>query len=789
MGNHKTFQLTTLSAAVASALISGYAEAETRFREEVIVTATRRAEDVQDIPLNITALDNVFIERERLEDITDLSRRVPGMTVIEQGSRAADRINVRGLNVDPVGPTDGENAGGETVGTYIGEIPFYVDLKLNDLERVEVLIGPQGTLYGAGTLAGAVRYIPNKPQADATTFEVRGDVFDLDESGELGYEGGGTINVPIIEDKLAVRASLDYYDDPGFIDYNFLVREPGASNTQPDFSDLGDVQRNLRSEEDANTEETLSGRLALRYSDDWLDATASYYYQDSDVGARQINHRAAFGTGDYEAAHRFVEPLERENELYSLELVADLGFAELTSATGFSSYDEDGQRDQTDLLLAFEYGYEFFPNFAAFTRDEAEEETFTQEVRLVSSHDGPFNWIVGAFYNDFELDAVSREFTPGFDEFAVDNFGGMGLRPDSLEFIQFTEETEEEQAVFGEVSYRITPAWQVTVGARWFKYDREQEVSFALPLFDTVFLGAPPDAIALDVQNTEVDDDDIIYKFNTSYDFTDDIMAYLTISEGYRLGGSNAVPECPDPLPPNVQNVCALPDEIPIETDTTTNYEIGARTRFMDSLTLNGAVYFIDWNDVRVADVTENGDIPIFSNGGSAESKGLELSAFFTPTANLSFAGTYAYTDAELAEDVPGLVDGEDALEGDRLPGSPEHQWSLSANYIVPLQGGSELAFDYSLTGHNGVITKVGKRAAGETLDGYNLHNVSASWINDGLTLTLYADNVFDEYAETGARQDPRFISEVGLFDLRRYYHNVLRPRQIGLRFVYNFDG
>jgi len=790
MGNQKTFQLSALSAAIASTLMSGYAEAETRFREEVIVTATRRAEDIQDIPLNITALGSDLIERERLEDLTDLSRRVPGMTVIEQGSRAADVITVRGLNVSAVGPTDLDNSGGDTVGTYIGEIPFYVDLKLNDLDRVEVLIGPQGTLYGAGTLAGAVRYLPNKPQADATSFELRGDVFNLAEADDPGYAGGGTINVPIIRDRLAVRASVDYFDDPGFIDYSFLVREPGVSNPQPDFSDADDVQRNLRRKEDANTEETVSSRLALRYTDEWLDATLSYYYQDNESGGRQITHRAAFGTDDFEAAHRFEEPLDRENELFALELVADLGFAELTSATGYSEYEEIGQRDQTDLLLAFEYGYELFPNFAAFTRDQAQEETFTQELRLVSADQGPFNWIVGAFYNNFDLDADSREFTPGFDQFAVDNFGGVQPRPDALEFIQTTEVTDEETAVFGELGYRITPEWQITVGARWFKFDSDQEIGFATPLFDTVFLGDPPDSINLAVQEGKEDDDDVIFKFNTSYDFSDNLMAYFTASEGYRLGGQNAVPECPDPLPPNVQNVCALPGEILIEPDTTTNFELGARTReLVDGLTLNGAVYFVDWNDVQIDDVTENGDIPIISNAGEARSTGVELDVSYAVTPNLLVGGSYAYTDAELTEDAPGLVDGEDAFDGDRLPGSPEHMYFFFANYSVPLHGGSQLEFDYSLTGHSGVISKVGKRADGETLDRYNLHNVSTSWVDDNLTLTLYADNVFDEFAETGVRRDRSFVREVGLFDLRRYYHNVLRPRQIGVRFVYNFGG
>lgn len=779
MTNRK-FQLSTLSAAIASTLISGYAAA----LEEVVVTATRRASTVQDTPLNITALSGDMIQRERLTDLTDLARRVPGMTVIEQGARAADVITVRGLNVDAIGPTDGDNSGGDAVGTYIGEIPFYVDFRLNDLERVEVLIGPQGTLYGAGTLTGAVRYLPNRPQADALTVQVRGDTFKLEESDDLGYDGGFTVNVPLLEDKLAVRASLDYYNDPGFIDYNFLVREPGVSNPQPDFTDPADVQANLMGREDANDEQTMSGRIALRYTDEMFDANLTYYYQDTESGARQINHRAAFGTGKYESAHRFLEPLERENELLALELVADLGFAELTSATGFGNYDEEGQRDQTDLLLHLGFDYEFFPELAAFTRDTAEEESFTQELRLVSTSDGPFGWIFGGFYNELEVEALSQEFTPGVDVF----ISGENLRPDALEYYEVADQKIEERAVFGELSYRITPAWQVTIGARWFDFEDDTTIGVALPLADTVFGGAPSDSILIGYDQNKVEDDDVIYKFNTSYDFSDDIMGYLTVSEGYRLGGLNSLEPCSDD-PDDIQTVCVLPDEELIKSDTTTNYEIGVHSEFLDSLTLNGAIYFVEWEDVQVADRTTNGDFPITANGGSAESMGVELSALWQATDRLSFAASYAYNKAELTEDSPGLVDGADAFDGDRLPGSPEQQYFLSASYSMPFSDGSELALDWSLTGQSNVLTKVGKRADGESLDGFNIHNVSASWMRDELTLSLYADNLFNEFAATGVRTERSLIGPIGAVDSRRYYNDVLRPRQIGVRFTYNFGG
>ncbi len=788
MRKHTTFQLTTLSAAIASALVSTYTCAQEVLLEEVVVTATRRSESLQDIPINITALSSALIERDRLTNLSDVARVVPGMTVVDQGPRSSQTLTVRGLNVTSITATDQSNDGGNTVGTYIGEIPMYIDLKLNDMDRVEVLMGPQGTLYGAGALGGAVRYIPKRPETDALSYQVRGDGYNLQHSDDLGYEGGGTVNIPIIADRLAFRASIDYADDPGFIDYNYLVRQAGVSNPQPDFSNPSDVNANLKKQKDANTVETWSGRAALRYTDDFLDGTLSYYSQDQDVGARQINHQESFGTGEYEAAHRFLEPNKLDNELFALELVADLGFASLTSATGYSEYSEHGQRDQTDLLLTFEYGYELFPSFAAYTREDSDQDTFTQELRLVSDDEGPFDWIVGAFYRDFQADSLSREFTPGYDQFAVDNFGGVQLRPDALEYYESLEETQKETALFGELGYQITDAWQVTVGGRWFKYENDVSSAFALPLFDTVFNGAPPDALGLEYESSDVDDDDAIYKINTSYDFNDDIMSYLTISEGYRLGGINLVPPCEVPLNPG-QNVCALPDEVSFTPDTSTNYEIGVHSQFGDNLLLNGAVYYIDWDDVQLESRTENGQAIILTNGSAAESTGLELSSQYFILPTLSISAAYAWTDAQLTDDAPDLFDpGVGAESGDRLPGTPEHQVYLAAHYEMPLRDSSQLEFDWSMSAQSDVITKVGERDDGESMAGFALHNVATSWVNDAWRVSLYADNVFDKYAQTGVRADTSDIGESGLFTLRRYYHNMVRPRQVGLRFIYNFE-
>ena len=411
-----------LSLAIAAALASSFAttgQAQPDELETIIVTATRRELSVQDIPLNIAAFDDSLLEAREISDLAELGRNVPGLYVIDQGKRSANNIVVRGLNLNAFQSAEFlGNTGGSTVATYVGEIPLYVDLTMTDIERVEVLLGPQGTLYGAGTLGGAIRYIPRKPEFD-TSVSVRGSTFAVSESDSMGFRGGATFNVPF-GDNLAFRASIDQYDDPGFIDTPYLVRESGVSDPEPDFTNPTEVAANLYRDDDVDWEETTGARAALRWQPgDNVDATFTYHYQNMEVGGRTQNHVAAFSTGQFESATRYPEPSERRNELLSAEIVADLGFAQLTSATGKSKYDQVGQRDQTDLLITLQYSYEEFPTFSAFTRETEKEETFTQEIRLVSQSTGAVNWIVGLFYNDFEQpDGVSREYTPGWAEYA-----------------------------------------------------------------------------------------------------------------------------------------------------------------------------------------------------------------------------------------------------------------------------------------------------------------------------------------------------------------------------------
>ena len=765
--------------------------------EVIEVTATRRSGSVQNAPLNITALDADIMKDQNISELADVARWVPGLTITDQGGRSGSPIIVRGLNTNSSGPS----SDGGTVATYINEIPVAIDMRLVDVERVEVLIGPQGTLYGAGTLGGAIRYMLKEPELDFTSLEVFGNVSQTQESDSIGGEGGFIFNLPLIEDTLAVRASLNVYEDPGFIDYGYVVREPGVSLPDPDWTDSAAVNNNLKNVEDANGESTTTGRISVRFKpSETFEGTLNYFYQNQDSEGRSIVHYNTLSAdnglsdliGEYESGYRYEEPREKENQLLSLELKADLGFAELVSATGISNFDADGQRDQTDLLIRLDYGYEEFPAFSSFTREIEEQDTFTQEIRLVSQNDSDINWIVGGFYNKIESDASSQEYTPGFGDFAVENFGADQSRPDQLEYYSIDRVEITESALFGEIGYQVTEKLDITVGARFYKYDVESESAVDFPLFNTLFGGAGPDDVTLNFEQNEASDNGSLFKFNAKYQFTNSVMGYATISEGFRIGGSNGLAPCPDPLPAN-QAGCGNPSEMLYDADTTTNYELGFKSTWLRSrLHFNAALFNIDWDDAQVAGATEVGQLPYLSNAGSANAKGIEISSRAILSDSFSVYSTYAYTKAELTSDAPFLFnsDGTDGAEdGDRLPGSSEHQFSMGVNYQTDVFNDKTLDINYGITAQSDVISRVGLRDNGETLPGYSLSNISAKLTADEWSATVYVDNVFNKYAVTSVRRSDADITSANRTDIQRNYgYFINRPLTVGIKFNYKFE-
>ncbi len=805
------FKPSMITRAVALTLMGGtvaapsFAQQENANQiEEIIVTATRRAGSIQDVPINIAALDGKQLERQGLSDISEVLRFVPGIVAIDQGGRNGNPLIVRGINADPLGQGDG-NDQGDTVSTYLGEIPLDIDLRITDLDRVEVLLGPQGTLYGAGTLSGAIRYIPTKPKFEETEFGVRGDLFMNSESDDFGTDIGATFNVPLAP-TLAFRAAFDRYDDPGFIDQPFVVREIGVA--EPD-APRGSADFNPA--EDVNGQESLTGKLALRWQpNEAVDATLSYYFQEEENEGRTISsHRGQLRTGLYENAQRVLEPGDESTRLLALEVTADLGFAELTSATGVTEYEEVGQRDQTDLLISLEYSYETFPTFTAFTREEEREETFNQEIRLVSTGDSALNWIVGGFYNKSEAVGSSSEFTPGYAQF-------VGIdRPDNLEYFSTDSDEVVERAVFGEIGYQITDQWQVTIGGRYYEYEIQAQSTVDFPLLDTSFVAEGLNAIerrAFDPALAQ-EDDGSLFKFNTSYAVNEDVNLYLTVSEGFRIGGTNGGGPCPDFDPNASQGNCNLApgqqfgpgpndfaqfDERSFTADTTRNHELGFKTQWLDnSLTVNGAVYYIEWEDNQLSSATVNANIPITINGNGAESTGVEMTFDWLATDELRLSGSFGHIKSELSADVPSLIRTisppgfstrfEDGRNGDRLPGSPETQVSLSAVYTTDLASGAELSVGADYAWQGDIASRAGERGSSLTLPSFGVANLRATYRKDDWSVTGYVDNVFDEFAETGVQSTRLSNQTVNGATVRSFATNVLRPLTAGVRFNYRF--
>lgn len=781
---------------------------ETQGQNELVVTATRRAVSLQTVPINISALDSLTLENKRLDDVGDIGLYTPGLTVPDTGPRTANSIVMRGITSGGPGGTNRSTA----VGVYLGEIPLYVDFKFLDINRVETLLGPQGTLYGLGTLAGAIRYIPNRPNFSRFEGEAHARVYDVAHSDGVGSVFDATVNLPIVEDKVALRVTGGYYNDPGFIDSPFLVNQLGVSLPQPDFNDPQAVAANLRRGKDLNDERTYSVRAQLGFDFGWLRPTFSYIRQETRTNGTQVNGgfgatytlnpngvafpdgqcvyancRGVLGTGKYENGGRVPQPATRKLEMFAAEVDIDIGdIAKIVSATAFSRQDLFSQGDIADLLLDLDYDYELFPSFAGTTTSESDPEQFNQEIRLVSAHGGPVDWLLGGFYNHFKSYTFSAERLPGYPEWA-----GI-FRPDGLEYISFTDTYTKEKAVFGEVTWHVTPQFQITGGARYYKYKAYISGATDTPLTRGGQRRTPYPLIQFDpsrIRTGSTEDDGFVYKLNASYEFSPELFAYATYSTGYRIGGVNRVAPCIVPLPAG-QNVCALPNELSFGPDKTQNYEVGVRFSLLDKM-LQGTVnlYNIDWTNLQLGSQTANGAVGITANAGGARSRGAEATLALN-LGRFSLSGNYTYLDAKLTKAAPGLIGGisngfdvqgaGDAFVGDRLPGTSKHAGSITATYTVPMADEAELYLLWSTAARSDTYSTTGLRGYGEAIPGYSISRASITYKTPQLEVSLFANNVFDKYALSSVSNDYTLARANDGVLIRSYGFGVIQPRTMG---------
>lgn len=764
----------------------------------IVVTATRRATTLQDAPINISAVSADELARQRIDDVKSLSAFTPGMTVSDTGPNSTGTIILRGISSGDTSASGSQYD--SALGVYLGEVPLYLDFKLIDIARVEVLQGPQGTLYGLGTLAGAVRYMPNRPDSSRFSVDVHARGFAESHSSQAGYNVDGAVNVPIVADHIAFRSVVGYYNNPGFIDYNHLLKQPGISDPQPGRSEVGadasygtaaEQAANFTSKKDVNYEHTFTTRNQLL-----LEASPAfklyltYAHQQTSTLGRQANGGGVLGTGRYEGPWRYLEPTTRKSDLFAAEFNIDIGgIAQLVATTAFTNQKIGTEADNTDLLLDLDYGYEAFPQFSSHNQSTAYYRQFNQEMRLVSTHGGPFSWVIGGFYNNLRYYSQYREYVPGFA-----NFAGV-YRPDDLEYMQFVNTRTKEKAIYGEGTFHITEAWQVTGGLRYYKYDAFAQGGTDTPLFGDGPIHTPYPLVVFDpsrINSGSTKADGFVWKANTSYKFSNDLLAYLTYSTGYRTGNVNRVAPCVLPLLPG-QNVCALPNELAFGPDKTRNLEVGVRAALFDKrLQFTLSAFHVDWKDIQVPSQTINGAVGITVNGGKAVSQGFELSGQVKITPELVLQGTYSYTDAHLTQFAPDIVVSQSvpysAESGDRLPGSTRHSGSAQLTYTYPLGEGRDIEATWATTYTGNIYSRVGLRGNGEVIPSYFTHRASVTYHAKAFEVGLYADNIFNKYAVTAISNDISSYNQVRTDVVERYYaRGVLTPRRVGIdvRFHY----
>jgi outer membrane receptor protein involved in Fe transport len=734
--------------------------------ETVVVSAQRRDEDILTVPYNISAVSGDRIDQLRIIDNAELLRSVPGVNVVDRGERSGGVINtirIRGLSVDSSALGDYAVTAASTVATYVDETPIFANFRLKDIERVEVLKGPQGTLYGSGALGGAVRYIMRKPSTEGFEGSITVTGSQTERSDGTGFSADGVINIPL-SNEFAFRASGSFYDYPGSTDYvNVYKLDENGVPVYPDtIFDNTAVYKNIK---DADWYRGWYGRAALMWKpSERFDMTLSYMYESDRYGGRRGSTIGEDGFGNpyerNEIGSVIREPGDREIWLSALEANLDLGFATLSSntsyyrQTGHITSDNTGYYAQLNLWQNYYYAY---PRPAGPAIRTYGDKAFVEEVRLVSKPGGSWDYVIGGFYRNQIQYATHVAYLLGFKNWfdacaaagpavcGKDVFGGFFPVESDLDYVFVSDQRYTEVAGYGELTYHINDDLQVTGGIRVFHDTSTVDVLQQL--------GVHPDFFFFQTSLGRTSDTKVLFKANASWNFAERGMVYATFSQGYRRGGSNGTP---------TGGIFAEdPRYQSYDPDRVDNYELGVKGAF-DNWVYNIDVFYVDWHDIQLNGASPRG-FYVVTNGESGISRGIEAQVDYYGE-NWHFGLGYTYTDAKLGAD---LWDATHSFvynfEGARLPGVPEHVLNGMIDYTIPFDNGASLFLHvdgyYQSSALNTVIRKdiflnvvdfPGEPRFYANLKGFALFNASATYSMNNWSATLWAKNVFDDPAVMG---------------------------------------
>ncbi len=705
----KLLNVTALSTCVLSGAavlpassIAEEAAADMAF-EEIIVTSRKRTETMLDVPISINVVSEASLEKLGANDFTDILGTVPSLTAYQNGP-GRTRITIRGVSNG--GGNDNDTQNQETVGVYLDEIPISMgamnpELNLFDLERVEVLRGPQGTLYGAGSMAGTIRLVSKKPNLSEIEGKAEVSLSTISEGTE-NYSVKGLINIPVIQDKFALRTSGYYLSKGGYIDN---VLEGHEAKDLNDGSSKG-----LK----------VAGRLQVS---DALTIDLSFMHHDySDNGRPEDVDSAPELSRNYPSFDGY----DDEMQIYNMTMTYALDTVELVSSTSYFDREIVNPRSLDQF-------FQLVPGFGDLTPHElidiTETETFVQEVRVSSTTDSPLQWTVGTYFDQKDVFYRNTWPVPGSDEILPAPASDFGAPADHLYF-GTDDLTVKTFAIFGEAYYSFD-RFTVTAGLRYFNWKQDIETYVSGILAGGGELDTPPQGTA----------DGINPKLNLSYDVTDDMLVYAQVARGFRYGGVNAtIPEseCAADLE---QVDISIEDTKFFDPDKTWNYELGTKGRLFDGKVMVNAAYFlVKWNDMQTSRRFECG-FGFRENVGEATSQGVELDLTANLAEGLTFNVGGSYMRSELDEDVPNLS----AVKGDRAPYVPEFSMNATLEYVYPLADDMDgfIWMNYQHVGHRQTEFNAAN-ADYRDMEAYDLANVRVGVTWEDLEISLFANNLFD---------------------------------------------
>jgi len=725
----------TSSVASVALLLPLAAIADDTQVETITVTASKRDESLQNVPMSITALTGYQLEQTNAVRFEDYATTIPSLSYTTERP-GETQITLRGL-------TSGATQPNATVATYVDDVPFgssntnasgsalTPDFDTFDLARIEVLEGPQGTLYGANSLGGIVKYVTNGPNLTDVEGKVELDQGLVGDSGGYGYGAKAMLNVPIVDDKLAVRTVLYRREDGGFID------------------DIGVGGKNV------NRNDFSGGRVEVLFKptqsfsvqfNAFIQDIQSYGSSEEDVNPLTLKPIY----GDLTQKRLFSEGFEEHYNLYNAVVKWDLGFANLMSSSAYSTFKADATSDLSEFYSQF--AGQLGPasnapqnNFGVDEVVPTSVDRWTEEMRLASPSNHELEWQVGTF-----LDGQRTSQDQNIYGYLVPQHTLLG----PLAFAQLPA-SYFEYAVFGNLDYYITSDFDIAGGVRWGRNSQDFTLGAEGPLVGGN-ASTPPATSA---------ESDTTFSVSPRWHVTPDAMVYARIASGYRPGGPNDIPPGGAGIVPAEQ-----------QSDTVLSYEVGAKTEWLDhSLVVDVSSFYIDWSDVQLTS-SVNG-ISFGGNGGAALSEGLELHTAYRPISALTLGFNGSYTNAYLTKDAPGVG----GVTGDRLPTVPRWGSSATADYSMPAFGDFDAVAGGTFRYVGSRMSDFSLQAGRVTVPAYHVFDLRTGIRDDSLSITFFIKNLFDErgISTIGDSLAPTPTSPIQA--------SIIQPRTFGLSLVKNF--